>query len=103
MTPQQYTSRLVIRILSENPKGLSIRELLGAMLTRSERDMKPLYLGPGLTLRSFINYLAARRCVRVSSGTGGTRIKPLRALQQWNRRHRLLSTADESATAHKVI
>jgi hypothetical protein len=81
MNPQQHTSKLIRRILADNPEGLSAVALLGKMLQHSENNAIPLYLGPGYTVRSFIDRLAKNGCVKISSTNGVTLITPLQGLR----------------------
>jgi len=82
MSPQYYTSKLIRRILADNPEGLSAVELLEAMVQHSENKPIPLYLGPGYTVRSFIDNLAKDGRVKISSTNGVTLITPLDTLRR---------------------
>jgi hypothetical protein len=89
MTPQDFTTFLVLDILCKHRRGLTGDELLREMLRRTEEEFCPLYLGPGLRLRDFLEDLSISGMVLLSSEAENLKITPTSKLLH-------------SASAHRV-
>ena len=63
MTPRDFTELTVLRILASERKTLTYPELLREMLKATERAEIPLYLGPNVTLRDFLEQLANKNLI----------------------------------------
>lgn len=94
MTPQEFTSRTVQKILAQNRTGLTYPELLRKMLRATDKSSIPLYLGPSITLRDFLQQLAEQGLLTFSTtGSGRTQVTPTGSLTLESVRRRTARSA----------
>jgi hypothetical protein len=70
------TAALVVRIIRAHPEGVTGARLLEEMLRAAQLQDHPLYLGPGITLREFLDHLSLEGRVYLSGGSVGLKIQP---------------------------
>jgi hypothetical protein len=95
MSPQLFTAKNILRIIRNHPEGISVPDLLGALLQRTERSLMPLYLGPGITVRNFIDNLVRKGMVRLFVQGNRTTIRPTSKLLRASARGRQTDSSEE--------